>query len=99
MSVGQEGELFEEWLELRNGCLCCSVKYEINVQLERNDFSVSQLTFYSGLELILFHTFLSSYFRAFFAYVNQLLLYCCFSTSSNKINYRNQETSLGFLFI
>jgi hypothetical protein len=24
MSVGQEGELFEEWLELRNGCLCCS---------------------------------------------------------------------------
>ena len=27
MSVGQSGELFEEWLELRNGCLCCSVKY------------------------------------------------------------------------
>lgn len=26
MSVGQEGSLFEEWLELRNGCLCCSVK-------------------------------------------------------------------------
>jgi G3E family GTPase len=26
MSVGQEGELFEEWLELKNGCLCCSVK-------------------------------------------------------------------------
>ncbi|RUS77597.1 hypothetical protein EGW08_014636 [Elysia chlorotica] len=26
MSVGEEGELFEEWLELRNGCLCCSVK-------------------------------------------------------------------------
>ncbi|KAL5015984.1 hypothetical protein ScPMuIL_005573 [Solemya velum] len=26
MSVGQKGELFEEWLELRNGCLCCSVK-------------------------------------------------------------------------
>ncbi|XP_046581216.1 COBW domain-containing protein 1-like [Haliotis rubra] len=26
MSVGQQGELFEEWLELRNGCLCCSVK-------------------------------------------------------------------------
>lgn len=30
MSVGQSGELFEEWLELRNGCLCCSVKY-VNV--------------------------------------------------------------------
>lgn len=27
MSVGQGGELYEEWLELRNGCLCCSVKY------------------------------------------------------------------------
>lgn len=26
MSVGTDGELFEEWLELRNGCLCCSVK-------------------------------------------------------------------------
>nr|CAD7430925.1 unnamed protein product [Timema monikensis] len=26
VSVGQDGELFEEWLELRNGCLCCSVK-------------------------------------------------------------------------
>lgn len=26
MAVGSEGELFEEWLELRNGCLCCSVK-------------------------------------------------------------------------
>lgn len=23
---GNEGELVEEWLELRNGCLCCSVK-------------------------------------------------------------------------
>lgn len=26
MSVGEEGALYEEWLELRNGCLCCSVK-------------------------------------------------------------------------
>ncbi|XP_031553938.1 COBW domain-containing protein 1-like [Actinia tenebrosa] len=26
MAIGQEGELYEEWLELRNGCLCCSVK-------------------------------------------------------------------------
>ena len=26
LSVGQEGELYEEWLELNNGCLCCSVK-------------------------------------------------------------------------
>lgn len=26
LSVGQNGDLFEEWLELRNGCLCCSVK-------------------------------------------------------------------------
>jgi G3E family GTPase len=27
MSVGSKGELYQEWLELRNGCLCCSVKY------------------------------------------------------------------------
>lgn len=27
LAVGQDGNLYEEWLELRNGCLCCSVKY------------------------------------------------------------------------
>eukprot|EP00088_Acartia_fossae_P011039 TRINITY_DN15529_c0_g1_i1.p1 TRINITY_DN15529_c0_g1~~TRINITY_DN15529_c0_g1_i1.p1 ORF type:complete len:366 (-),score=54.29 TRINITY_DN15529_c0_g1_i1:173-1270(-) len=26
MAVGQNGETYSEWLELRNGCLCCSVK-------------------------------------------------------------------------
>merc|ERR1719356_1302381 len=26
MSIGSNGELYSEWLELRNGCLCCSVK-------------------------------------------------------------------------
>merc|ERR1712168_96453 len=26
MSIGEAGDLYEEWLELRNGCLCCSVK-------------------------------------------------------------------------
>ncbi|ESP03301.1 hypothetical protein LOTGIDRAFT_224478 [Lottia gigantea] len=26
MSVGENGNLYEEWLELRNGCLCCAVK-------------------------------------------------------------------------
>ncbi|CAG8459983.1 3009_t:CDS:10 [Paraglomus occultum] len=25
ISIGVEGELFEEWLELSNGCLCCSI--------------------------------------------------------------------------
>ncbi|CAG8542350.1 9970_t:CDS:10 [Paraglomus brasilianum] len=25
LSIGVEGELFEEWLELSNGCLCCSI--------------------------------------------------------------------------
>lgn len=29
LSVGQNGDLFEEWLELRNGCLCCSVKWDV----------------------------------------------------------------------
>ena len=27
LAVGTQGDLYEEWLELRNGCLCCSVKY------------------------------------------------------------------------
>uniref|UniRef100_A0A4W2G2W1 CobW C-terminal domain-containing protein n=1 Tax=Bos indicus x Bos taurus TaxID=30522 RepID=A0A4W2G2W1_BOBOX len=26
LAVSQDGELYEEWLELRNGCLCCCVK-------------------------------------------------------------------------
>jgi len=26
LAVGENGETFSEWLELRNGCLCCSVK-------------------------------------------------------------------------
>lgn len=26
MAINEEGKLFEEWIELRNGCLCCSVK-------------------------------------------------------------------------
>ncbi|XP_046843707.1 COBW domain-containing protein 1-like [Xenia sp. Carnegie-2017] len=26
MAIGKDGNLYEEWLELRNGCLCCSVK-------------------------------------------------------------------------
>ncbi|KAF7722887.1 hypothetical protein EC973_002607 [Apophysomyces ossiformis] len=26
LSINQEGTLYEEWLELRNGCLCCTVK-------------------------------------------------------------------------
>lgn len=26
MSINEDGALYEEWLELRNGCLCCSVK-------------------------------------------------------------------------
>ncbi|KAI8099720.1 COBW domain-containing protein 6 [Halteromyces radiatus] len=26
LSINQDGSLFEEWLELRNGCLCCTVK-------------------------------------------------------------------------
>ena len=28
MSIGENGAQYEEWLELRNGCLCCSVKCE-----------------------------------------------------------------------
>ncbi|KAM4638172.1 zinc-regulated GTPase metalloprotein activator 1A-like isoform 5-T5 [Amazona ochrocephala] len=27
LAISQRGELYEEWLELRNGCLCCSVKF------------------------------------------------------------------------
>ncbi|XKL64572.1 hypothetical protein PGB90_004658 [Kerria lacca] len=26
IAVSKDGDLFEEWLELRNGCLCCSMK-------------------------------------------------------------------------
>lgn len=26
VAIGEQGNLCEEWLELQNGCLCCSVK-------------------------------------------------------------------------
>ncbi|XP_028404451.1 COBW domain-containing protein 1-like [Dendronephthya gigantea] len=35
MAIGQGGNLYEEWLELRNGCLCCSVK-DIGVKAIEN---------------------------------------------------------------
>ncbi|KAK9500164.1 hypothetical protein O3M35_001476 [Rhynocoris fuscipes] len=43
LSISQEGKLYEEWLELRNGCLCCSVKDNgikaiENLMLQRGKF-------------------------------------------------------------
>ncbi|CAO3633647.1 unnamed protein product [Mucor hiemalis] len=35
LSVNQDGNLYEEWLELRNGCLCCSTK-DIGVKAIEN---------------------------------------------------------------
>lgn len=31
MNVGMAGEVVEEWLELKNGCLCCTVKYVFSI--------------------------------------------------------------------
>ncbi|KAL1110354.1 hypothetical protein AAG570_007885 [Ranatra chinensis] len=35
LAVNEKGKLYEEWLELRNGCLCCSVK-DIGVKAIEN---------------------------------------------------------------
>jgi G3E family GTPase len=40
LTVSQEGQQVEEWLELANGCICCSVKYEIS----RKSSCLSMLT-------------------------------------------------------
>ena len=32
---GQEESLFEEWIELPNGCVCCSVKHSLLQALEQ----------------------------------------------------------------
>ena len=37
LAIGEEGELYEEWLELRNGCLCCSVKWWVLCHLVYNN--------------------------------------------------------------
>lgn len=29
LTVNKYGQQVEEWLELANGCLCCSVKYDV----------------------------------------------------------------------
>lgn len=28
LTVAQEGEQVEEWLEVANGCICCTVRYD-----------------------------------------------------------------------
>jgi G3E family GTPase len=28
LTVNKDGESVEEWLEVGNGCICCSVKYD-----------------------------------------------------------------------
>uniref|UniRef100_A0A4W5K7I8 CobW/HypB/UreG nucleotide-binding domain-containing protein n=1 Tax=Hucho hucho TaxID=62062 RepID=A0A4W5K7I8_9TELE len=40
LAVSQAGELYEEWLELRNGCLCCSVN--IWQRINQRDWSMKQ---------------------------------------------------------
>lgn len=32
LSMNAQGQVTEEWLELANGCLCCSVKYSLFTQ-------------------------------------------------------------------
>eukprot|EP00730_Choanoeca_flexa_P014140 TRINITY_DN6072_c0_g1_i1.p1 TRINITY_DN6072_c0_g1~~TRINITY_DN6072_c0_g1_i1.p1 ORF type:complete len:382 (+),score=84.27 TRINITY_DN6072_c0_g1_i1:43-1188(+) len=49
MSVGTQGELYEEWLELRNGCLCCSVK-DVGVKAIENMMEKKGLFDYVVLE-------------------------------------------------
>lgn len=49
MSVGQDGAMYEEWLELRNGCLCCSVK-DVGVKAIENMMKKKGLFDYVVLE-------------------------------------------------
>ena len=42
LAVGENGETFSEWLELRNGCLCCSVK-DNGVKAGTINSSINQL--------------------------------------------------------
>lgn len=32
LTVSKDGQQVEEWLELANGCICCTVKYRSRVQ-------------------------------------------------------------------
>lgn len=35
MTVNQEGQQVEEWLELDNGCICCSVRFVYRLLIPR----------------------------------------------------------------
>lgn len=48
LSVNQDGNLYEEWLELRNGCLCCSTKYVI----VQNTIIIKMLKTYCLIEML-----------------------------------------------
>eukprot|EP00049_Salpingoeca_infusionum_P001570 m.49417 g.49417 ORF g.49417 m.49417 type:complete len:385 (-) comp11091_c0_seq4:25-1179(-) len=49
MVVGQDGGLYEEWLELRNGCLCCSIK-DVGVKAIENMMAKKGMFDYVVLE-------------------------------------------------
>lgn len=49
---GREGSLFEEWIELPNGCVCCSVKHSLLQALEQLAEQRDRYdSFASGLQL------------------------------------------------
>jgi hypothetical protein len=49
MNVGMGGEVVEEWLELKNGCLCCTVKYVSPLALLSYSYFVILKPFFGSL--------------------------------------------------
>uniref|UniRef100_A0A8C7QJA3 COBW domain containing n=1 Tax=Oncorhynchus mykiss TaxID=8022 RepID=A0A8C7QJA3_ONCMY len=58
LAVSQAGELYEEWLELRNGCLCCSVKYVCLTSMLSPPYGLSRKCFTDILLSLSMNTFI-----------------------------------------
>lgn len=57
LTVSKDGQHVEEWLELANGCICCSVKY-VPSPSERNSLMALPLA-----SVHLYNTFMQGLWR------------------------------------
>ncbi|KAI3417672.1 uncharacterized protein J3R85_014356 [Psidium guajava] len=85
INEGEGGDLVEEWVELANGCVCCTVKHSLVQALEaieqlvqRKESSVDPLS--PSLSLSLSHTHTHTLFTCFPHFYHRLEMYCFLCT-------------------
>lgn len=57
INEGEEGDLVEEWVELANGCICCTVKHSLVQALEQLVQRKERLEFFNDYYSLHFNLF------------------------------------------